>query len=377
MDDILDLSKKVAKADCRRFIGEKPCQPDMECADCPEYDPMGTRILIIKLAAGGDVLRTAALLPGLKKAHPRSHITWLTETGNTPLLLNNRFIDRVLTSNAVSFLTLTTEQFDILINLDKVQPALALAERVLAPQRFGFGMEKNGALRPLNQGAAYAFWLGLSDQLKFKENKKTYPLIIYEICGLEYQGEKYHLWLDEKQQSEVHRLRRTLKTSSRKFIIGLNTGSGPVFATKRWGAHRWIELAALLDQQMSVSIALLGGPEEIERNNQILHGSKVPLFDTGTDNSLTEFVAIIGAMDCVITSDTLAMHIALALGKKVIVLLGPTSASEIDIFGQGQKIVSDFECAPCYRKECDRVPLCMEAIKAETVATATRHVLVG
>jgi heptosyltransferase-2 len=35
------------------------------CGDCPCFAPRGERILIIKLGAPGDVLRTTCLLPAL------------------------------------------------------------------------------------------------------------------------------------------------------------------------------------------------------------------------------------------------------------------------------------------------------------------------
>lgn len=46
---------------------------------------MGKRILIVKLAAIGDVLRTTPLLSGLKRAYPQSHITWVVDKEALPL----------------------------------------------------------------------------------------------------------------------------------------------------------------------------------------------------------------------------------------------------------------------------------------------------
>ena len=54
----------------------------------------------------------------------------------------------------------------------------------------------------------------------------------------------------------------------------------------------------------------------------------------------------------------------------VVALIGPTSASEIDLFGRGEKVVSDFDCAPCYLGRCDKAITCMEALDAQTVFEA-------
>ncbi|MCX7766040.1 MAG: hypothetical protein N2246_04970, partial [Candidatus Sumerlaeia bacterium] len=52
----------VIKFDCKYYLGYKPCGKSLMCEGCQYYAPMGKRILIIKLGAMGDVLRTTPLL---------------------------------------------------------------------------------------------------------------------------------------------------------------------------------------------------------------------------------------------------------------------------------------------------------------------------
>ena len=77
------------KYDCRFFRGDIPCQPskqynvhcvDDQGKDCQYYDRVGQRILIIKLGALGDVIRTTPLLHKLKEVEPNAEIWWLTLT---------------------------------------------------------------------------------------------------------------------------------------------------------------------------------------------------------------------------------------------------------------------------------------------------------
>ena len=53
------------KFDCRHFRTGIPCLPNKKnnavCTTCKEYDQIQTRILIIKLGALGDVIRTTPL----------------------------------------------------------------------------------------------------------------------------------------------------------------------------------------------------------------------------------------------------------------------------------------------------------------------------
>ena len=73
----------ILKTDCKHFPGNKPCIPSKtegkKCDDCNYYNPVDFKILIIKLDATGDVLRTTSILPALKREYPKSHITWLTK----------------------------------------------------------------------------------------------------------------------------------------------------------------------------------------------------------------------------------------------------------------------------------------------------------
>jgi heptosyltransferase-2 len=77
----------------------------------------------------------------------------------------------------------------------------------------------------------------------------------------------------------------------------------------------------------------------------------------------------------VVTGDTLGLHVAVARGVGVVALLGPTCAQEIELFGLGERIVSSVECAPCYRRRCDREPNCMDAISVGEIVRAAEAVL--
>ncbi len=359
------------KADCRHYVGEKPCGFAETCHGCSDFAPMGTRILVIKLAAIGDVLRTTPLLGPLARRYQPCSITWLTDPGAATLLRSCGGIDRLLIYDGAAPLILTTQAFDLVICLDKEPRATALATRVSASTKMGFGMNREGNLTCLNEEAGYALRLGLSDELKFKENRKSYQRIALETIGM---GEEL---VDEyafrPASDEVEEARRQLRQSGAPdgtLLVGLNTGCGPVFATKKWTEEGFLELAERLASMESVTPVLLGGPDERERNRRIATACKrrnLPLVDTGCDNGLRRFAALVAALDLLVTGDTLALHLAIAARVPPVLLMGSTSATEIELYGRGAMIVTDFDCAPCYRKVCPIPVSCMEALSAENV----------
>ena len=115
---------------------------------------------------------------------------------------------------------------------------------------------------------------------------------------------------------------------------------------------------------------LLGGPAEQERNDRLKRASAVRLLDPGCNNTVRHFAALLSHCDVAVTGDTLAMHLSLALGKRTVVLFGPTSAAEIELYGLGEKVVPNMECLSCYKTSCDFVPNCMDLISTDMVEHA-------
>ena len=98
--------------------------------------------------------------------------------------------------------------------------------------------------------------------------------------------------------------------------------------SKGWPLSKWQELIEKLGSK-KYNLLLLGGPEEVAIIKQLKKEFNF-LVDTGCDNSLLEFAAIVDLCDLVITSDTLALHIATALDKKIIALFGPHQLAKLN-----------------------------------------------
>jgi heptosyltransferase-2 len=156
-------------------------------------------------------------------------------------------------------------------------------------------------------------------------------------------------------------------------LIGLNTGAGRRWELKQWREDGYLELIDRLARRHEAQFVLLGGPEERERHARLQSQSAVPLIDGGCDNPVRAFAALVAACGLVVTGDTLAMHLALALGRRTIVLFGPTSAAEIELYGLGEKVTPRMECLGCYKPACDFVPNCMDLISTDMVEAAVER----
>ncbi|MCX7016547.1 MAG: glycosyltransferase family 9 protein [Candidatus Sumerlaeota bacterium] len=358
------------KPDCRHYRGYKPCGFRETCDGCPHYSPEGRRILILKLAAAGDVVRTTPLLRPLREREAPCHVTWLTDPFSVDLLRQTSTIDRLLAWSAETCMILEAEAFDLLINFEKEPRALALAKRVPARRKLGFGPAPNGALHVFNRESVYALRLGLSDELKFRVNQKTYPEIVFEMIGLQYKGEEYEIAPSPEARSYAADFARRHGLDGSAPVVGVNTGCGDVFQTKQWTYEGLAGLIRLLRERGDCRVMLLGGPREVELNRRLMAEAGDGVVDSRCDNSIAEFVGLVDLCDVVVAADTMALHIAIGLKKQLVAYFGPTCDQEVGLFGRGEKIVTEFPCSPCYLTTCPKERTCMMALAPETVAEA-------
>src|SRR5436190_593292 len=110
----LRLSREIAW-ECRHFLGDRPCiwhKRQGALCTCEHYDQVTERLLVVKLDAMGDVLRSTALLPPIAEAHQNASIVWITRKESVPLLRQNRYVTEVLELGPEALLHLQTRPFD-------------------------------------------------------------------------------------------------------------------------------------------------------------------------------------------------------------------------------------------------------------------------
>lgn len=96
-----------------------------------------------------------------------------------------------------------------------------------------------------------------------------------------------------------------------------------------------------LSGKPAVQVQQVGGPFERELMSKMLSRLPPGVIASGHDRTLRELAALVGRCAAVVTGDTLCLHVACALGVPVVALFGPTSAAEIELYGNGDKIVAN------------------------------------
>jgi len=286
-----------------------------------------------RIVSLGDILRTTPILHEYKE----NHVTWVTSEKAKPLLTDNLYIDRLMTLDLINSLQLESEEFDKIINLEKVPGICALSDKIRARKvRYGFTFNtQTGEAEALDK-AYEVIAVSFNPEYK-KKNQRTFQELLFEMLGEKFKGEEYVLGYNPKTKEE--------------YDIGLNTQVGGKWPTKAWETKNWDGLESLLIKE---------GLKVTRQDRQ----------DTKVLNDLHSYIDWINSSKIIVSSDSLGLHLGLAMKKYILGLFGPTSDKEIYFYNRGKAIMpSDIqECFPCFEPKCEKgLDSCINLITPEKV----------
>lgn len=274
------------------------------------------------------VLRSTVVL----NLFEEDEVTWVTTSEAAVLVNGAANVRRVLVYDSPVALALSYETFDTVVNLEPSWEFCALAESVNARLRYGFTLDAGGREVTALPGAERAQALSLSRTARRKESR-PHQQALYELMGKDWQGERLVLGYRP--------------TTGETFDVGFNTSAGHPRRNKIWPETHWRNL------------------------EQLLLGRYAVIYEPSSGD-LPAYMDWLNRCRIVVTADTLGLTLALALGKKVVALFGPTSAERCHTYGRGIKLTPSVKlnCIPCCDTECPYGKSCIETISPADVAQA-------
>jgi ADP-heptose:LPS heptosyltransferase len=270
-------------------------------------------LLIIKLGATGDVVRTTPLLGRL-----RGEITWVTAAKNTVLLRGLETTVRCIAWEDRAEALDTT--YDLIINLEDTVEAAEFVRQAGDAKIIGAYLETATTLKYTEDCRA---WFDLSlissygrkeaDRLKLL-NRRTYQEMIFEALGFRFAGEKY--LLPEPAQTDL------------SGDVAVAAEAGPVWPMKNWAYFDTL-IKKLREEGFIVNVL----PKR---------------------TSLLEHLADVRNHRCLVGGDSLPMHFALGTGTRCVNLFTCTSPWEIHDYGIQIKVISPLLEEFFYQRGYDR-----------------------
>jgi lipopolysaccharide heptosyltransferase III len=363
---------------CRYYKASEPCKfnkiDGSECPTCVHASEFRDRILFIKLDAIGDVLRSASLLPSIVSRHNSPYLAWLTRKESVELVGLLRYVDEVIELSEVGLARVMTGGWDYVYSLSNDWPSASIASAAQSKTSpIGYYV-RDGMLTPSNSAAARWLEMAAFDRLK-KCNTKTYQAIMFSIVGFdcaEIPAPSLELTHDQKRAATA-RIATLFGPSTRR-RVAINVGSDGRWPKKMLDVDQIYNYIQHLRKRIDVDVLLVGGAAEREkafaigRLCNVDHRVSIAI----TETSIVEFIAILTEVDVLLCGDTLALHVATAIGLPTVAVFGPTSSSEsADFNGLVKKIWTDsLDCLVCYG-DCAKERNCMSLIDAGSLVDLT------
>ena len=117
------------------------------------------------------------------------------------------------------------------------------------------------------------------------------------------------------------------------------------------------------------NIVLIGGTAELDKGEKIVAAlPKEKVLNLINKTNLKELAALMGNVGLCIGGDTGPVHIAAAMGTRIIALFGASSGHRAGPYGKYVTIIStDEKCAPCFKRKCPLHKNCMEKIQVAQI----------
>ncbi len=319
-----------------------------------------TRILIVKLSSLGDLVHALPTVHRLKVGLPAT-ITWVVNADYASLLRYAKDVDEV-------------------IPFDRRRPLRGLwrVVRELRQQEYDLIIDLTGLFKSalITRLARGGLRLGPSHAREF-----SWLFYHRQVGSPDLNRHAVERYLDVVRDLGLENGERGFPIAFPPVPLPLD-GTRPVvvlipgarWPTKLWPSAYFTELVERLHQE-GVQILVVG--DQSPTTDDPLPGREGVL-DLRGKTSLPELGGILQRADLVISNDTGPMHLAAALGRRVIALMGPTDPRRTGPYGAGHQVLSTFPpCHPCLSRSC-RNPagqICLRDLRPAEVYTAAMNML--
>lgn len=295
---------------------------------------VGRRYCIVMLSAVGDAVHVLPVVNAIKRADPHSQITWVLQPGPAALVDAHPAVDEIVRFDRSrgwrAFLDVRdafrNRQFDVVLGLQDYLKAGILTAITPAPLKLGYDRAR----------ARDANWLFTNRRLPHHEPQHIQDEYLEFVNALGMEPEPV-VWRIGPWDNEREWQREFTRRFDRPIVSLVIGTSRP---QKDWIAERWGELADALSGRFGLQPVLVGGRSLREEATErvILERTRhKPV--SALNSGLRRLVSILDASALVISLDTGPLHVAVALGRPVISLLGFSNPLRTGPYRANQELV--------------------------------------
>jgi heptosyltransferase I len=311
--------------------------------------PLG-RVCIVMMSAVGDAVHVLPLVTALKRHDPATHVTWVLQPGPATLVRGHPAVDEIVlfdrTRGARGFLDtraqLAGHQFDVCVNLQVYFKAGIITSFVPAPVKLGFDRAR---ARDFN-------WLFTNAKIPRHpmQHVQDQYFEFLDALGVPHQPPAWDLgpWPEERAWQ-------------REFFAGIERPAAAIVVAtskpqKDWLPERWARVCDALHEDHGLQPVLVGGRSERELAAEAVimrEARHKPVSALGS--GLRKLVAILDGSALVLSPDTGPLHMAVALDRPVVSLIGYSNPKRVGPYRKFRDLMID-----AYGEPGEDYPVSME-----------------
>jgi heptosyltransferase I len=317
------------------------------------------------MSAVGDAVHVLPVINALKRANPRTRITWVLQPGPAALVRGHRSVDEIIIFDRAkgwrAFADVRAElakrSFDLVINLQVYFKAGIVTAFTNAPVKLGFDRSR---ARDFN-------WLFTNKKIPkqpVQHVQDQYFEFLYAL-GVSPEPAEWDLGPNAAERA----WQREFSASTDRPIASIVVATSK--PEKDWIPERWAEVADALYEKFGMQVVLVGGRSERELNAERIVMERAryePRSELGS--GLRKLVSILDASSLVLSPDTGPLHMSVALNRPVISLLGYTNPKRTGPYRRFKDLMID-----AYGDPGENYPISMENRPGRMARIETRDVL--
>jgi heptosyltransferase-2 len=347
------------------------------------------KILILALSGIGDALMFTPALKLLRRELPSAQIDALVMfqgtkeiykcNSNFNSIIHFDFLQQGVL-NSLNFVLSLRKKYDVTIN---VYPSNRKEYNLIS---FLIGAKQRLAIDYLRMNRQNLGGLNNVTVLENDErhNVQTNIMLVEKLFDKKFDNDSaMQIDLTSTDLDYAENYFQENKIEQKDFVIGFHPGCATLknHIKRRWEPENFAELGRKLIKGNNTKIFLFGGPDEEELKASI--NSKIDSINSYIIKTETflQSIAIMKRCNVFVTNDSALMHVASALGLKIIAIIGPTNQNYIHPWKTEHKIASlNLDCSPCFfyspkPLSCSRTDVkfkCMKELDVDLVYSAIK-----
>ena len=295
------------------------------------------RVCIVMMSAVGDAVHVLPVVTALKRLAPVPHVTWVLQPGPATLVRGHPAVDDIIVFDRSrgwrAFRdvrrALRERRFDAVLNLQVYLKAGIITGFTRAPVKLGFDRAR----------ARDANWLFTTHRIPAHAIGQHVQDQYFEFLthlGVPHEPPRWDLGPWDGERAWQQAFFAELDRPAASIVVATSK------AEKDWAPERWAEVCDALVERHGLVPVLVGGrsPRELHAESVIMARATHPPV-SALGSGLRKLVAILDGSAVVLSPDTGPLHMAVALERPVVSLIGYSNPKRVGPYRKFRDLMID------------------------------------